>query len=151
MQKIAINTTVLRILYPERLMDDKKFAAACEETLDEVYAWLSGDKDPTSRQFDTICEVLAVAPEILLLDSNDIIAQGKNTRVVRFYVRELLGRNKEPTHTEIKSIEEGIQYAADIKDTTSGAKHGIFAIFNTEQPSDDTKSNAIESDEVHGS
>ena len=148
MNNIAINTTVLRILYSERGMDDKTFANKCEETLDEVYAWMAGDKDPTSRQFDIICEVLGVAPEILLLDSNDLIAQGKDTRVVRFYTRELLGRNKEPIYTEIKQIEEAIQYAASIEDSATTAKSGTFTIFNTEQPSDDTESDTTGSDEV---
>ena len=148
MPNIAINTTVLRIMYRERKMTYQLFAEACEEQLDEIYAWMSGDKDPTSRQFDTICEVLEVAPEILLLDSNDIIAQGKDTRVVRFYVRELLGSNKEPIYTEVKSIEEAIQYAASIEHSASTAKPGIFTVFNTEQPSADTESDAISGDEV---
>ena len=87
----------------------------------------------------------------MLLDSNDIIKLGKETRVVRFYTLELLGKHKDPTATEVEKIEAQIRVEAEIKDSGTQAKPGSFAIYDTEEPPEHTESGTSRSDEVHGS
>lgn len=148
---IRINSTVLRILCTEFKGGEVKVADECGLDVDVIQDWIHENKLPSSIEFDTLCDVLCVSPDLLLLDSNDIITLGKETRVVRFYVLELLGKHKDPTATEVEKIEAQIRVEQEIKDSGTEVRPGVFAIYDTEESSTDSESSTIRSDEVHGS
>lgn len=126
---IEINATVLRVAMQERGLNQRQFAELVDVTTDTIHNWVWAKCFPQRRHFDKICEVLNISPQLLSVNSHDLVERGRTARIVRFHVRELIGENDPPDYREVQLIEADLADATERDAAEEEVREGNVAVY----------------------
>lgn len=136
---VVINATMLRVIFQERGFDLPKFADAIGVQSQTVHNYLAKRRNPNKKVFKRICQVLEISPLLLTVASDQLSEIAKHQRIMRFYTREMLGLNEDPTYAEIAKIEEQLADAADGESAESEVKESDLTLSSQIKPFADPK------------
>ena len=143
-----INTTSLRVIMQEKKMSIGHVAMLVDVSAQTVSDWLGGRRRPRKAMFERLCTALEISPEQVLMTSQELVERSRHTRVVRFYQREMMGENDNPTYDEVRLIESDLQDAAERDAAEAEVKAGDITVSGSLESPADSESDAEGSDDV---
>ena len=144
---VDLNCLSLRALMQEGNLTQQGLADRCDVKVRTVQLWLSGAVRPSVSNFDTLCLVLGVEPEILRMSSQELLERARTLRVVRFHNREMLGKNNAPDYDEARRIELDLQDAEERNAQEEEVKEADITVFSENLSHSDSEPNAEEGDD----
>lgn len=145
---VRINPTSLRVLMQQKGYTQAGFARDVGVSKDTVAAWLWGKYFPQRKNFDEICKVLDIAPNLLVASSAELVERGRTTRIVRFHLNELQGLNDDPEYREVSDITHDLALESERESTEEEVREEDFTISGEGESPEDPEPDADRSDEM---
>lgn len=124
----------------ERGFTQRALAKELKVSEDTVAHWLWARYYPQRANFEKLCRVLDVSPNMLVQSSSELIERGRTTRIVRFHAKEVLGQNDAPEYREVREIEVDLALESERVSDEEEVKEEDFTISGESESPEDTKS-----------
>ena len=148
--RVRVNTTVLRTLCQERGFTPTELARKIGVSPSTVNNWMWGKTLPQLGKFEKLCDALQVAPSFLTINVDDLVERGRTSRVIRFFVKEMLGENAAPDYREIQSVLEDVLSSAERIASEEETKEGELTVYSSGKSSGSSESDFTEGDGKSG-
>ena len=148
---IEINGLILRCVIQERGLTRKEVAEKIGCAHQQIWNWMWNKNNPVERNFYKLCEVLDINPSMLALSSEELVEHGRTNRVVRWNVKEILGKNEPPRYEEVQQILNDLTLESSRDSEEEEVREEVITVLGEGKPHPDPESDTDGSDEVSGS